>query len=179
MGCKQGTFPFKYLGLLLSDSSLHMIEYAQLIQKVRKRQTRWKAKYLNLAGIITLINAVLSALPTSFMSIFKMLKWTVQELDKIRRNFLWHDPQIEQRKIYLANWESICIPKKLKGLGNINMQIFNTTLMAKWMWQTSNGNQHARNCGKASSLNYIVFRNKMGSKTPFYTYTIYKRLKQS
>lgn len=45
------------------------------------------------------------------MSVFKMLKWAIQELDKIQRNFLWHDPQIEQRKIYLANWENVCTPK--------------------------------------------------------------------
>lgn len=132
-----------------------------------------------MAGIITLINTVLSALLTYFILIFKMLKWTIQELDKIRRNFLWHEHQIEQRKIHLANCESVCTLKKLERLGNINMQIFNMAPMAKWMWQIGNDNQHARNSGKASSPNYIVLRNKMGSKTTFYTYTIYRRLKQS
>lgn len=54
---------------------------------------------------------------------------------KIRRNFLWGGTSLEERKIHLVNWELVCQPKKLGGLGVLDLKIFNEALLAKWYWQ--------------------------------------------
>lgn len=55
----------------------------------------------------------------SQVSVFKMPKWVVKELDKIRRDFLWHGVHMDTKKIHLENWSIVCTPKKLGGLGII------------------------------------------------------------
>jgi hypothetical protein len=72
LGCKKGTFPIIYLGLPLSDKRLSKVTYLPLLQKSSARLSGWAAKKLLMAARIVLINAVLSALPTYFMSIFSL-----------------------------------------------------------------------------------------------------------
>jgi hypothetical protein len=39
------------------------------------------------------------------------------------------------KKIHLANWQLVCRPKKLGGLGVIDLKIMNQALLLKWYWQ--------------------------------------------
>ena len=49
----------------------------------------WKGRLLNRAGRLRLVNSVLSSLPTYFLTVFKMPKWAIKRIDKLRRSFLW------------------------------------------------------------------------------------------
>lgn len=88
LGCKRGSFPLCYLGLPLSDKALPKTAYIPLLQKINNKLQGWAARQLSIAGRLVLINAVLSAIPTYFMSVFKMPAWVIQEIDKTRRKFL-------------------------------------------------------------------------------------------
>lgn len=50
-----------------------------------------------------MLNAVLSALPTYFMMVFKLPKWVIKQIDKIKRKFLWHGVGEHITKMSLAN----------------------------------------------------------------------------
>lgn len=89
IGCRRGSFPFKYLGLPLSDARLQREVFMPLIQKITNKLTGWSAKLLSMAGRIVLINAVLTTMPIYYMSVFDMPKWILENIDKIRRDFLW------------------------------------------------------------------------------------------
>lgn len=141
LACNQGTFPFKYLGLPLSDSKLHKHDFIPIIDKMNARLSGWASKFLTMAGRVVLINSVLTALPVYFMSVCKIPVWALNEMDTIRRNFLWNGSQSNQNKIHLANWNSICMPKKLGGLGIIELRKFNLMLLAKWRWQWQNSTE--------------------------------------
>lgn len=78
---------------------------------------------------------VLSAIPVYYMSVFKMPQWVLDEIDKIRLNFLWYGVQHDRKKIHLANWPLVCTPKNKGGLGVIDLKAFNLTLLTKWQWQ--------------------------------------------
>lgn len=39
-----------------------------------------------------------------------------------------------ERGIRLANWELVCKPRKIGGLGIIDITVFNDALLAKWYW---------------------------------------------
>jgi hypothetical protein len=134
LGCKKGTFPIIYLGLPLSDKRLPKITYLPLLQKFSARLSGWAAKKLSMAAMIVLINVVLSALPTYFMSIFSLPAWVIREIDKIGINFLCHDTP-ESRRMHLINWELVTTPKRLGGLGIVDLKTFNQALLVKWYWQ--------------------------------------------
>jgi mannosylglycoprotein endo-beta-mannosidase len=138
MGCKLGEFPMKYLGLPLSNKILNKAAYLPLIQRFSTRLEGWAAKNLSIAGRLILINAVLSALPTYYMSCLKLPVWVIKDIDRIRRHFLWHGVTQQKKKLNLANWEIICKPKKLGGLGVMDLTVFNNAMLAKWYWQWNN-----------------------------------------
>ncbi|XP_078169794.1 uncharacterized protein LOC144564134 [Carex rostrata] len=138
MGCKLGQFPLTYLGLPLSNKKLPKTAYLPLIQRFSARLAGWAATNLSIAGRLTLLNAVLSALPTYFMSCLKLPVWVIKDIDKIRRHFLWHGVTQQKKKLNLANWKMICKPKQLGGLGIMELFVFNDAMLAKWYWQWAN-----------------------------------------
>lgn len=103
LGCKKGTFPFTYLGLPLSNKKLPRSAYMPLIQKVNNRLQGWATNHLSIAGRLILINAVLSSIPTYFMSVFKLPAWVINEIDKTRRKFLWKKNAEGTGGMHLAN----------------------------------------------------------------------------
>lgn len=38
-------------------------------------------------------------------------------------------------KIHLVNWDLVCTPKKLGGLGVLDLKTLNMALLSKWFWQ--------------------------------------------
>lgn len=135
LGCKHSSFPFKYLGLPLSDSRLCKQDYIPLVQKVSARLTGWGSKLLNIARKLVLVNSVLSSIPIYYMSVFSLPQWALDDLERTRRTFLWQGADPNEGKIHLANWTMICKPKKLGGLGVIELALFNQALLEKWQWQ--------------------------------------------
>ncbi|XP_078150204.1 uncharacterized protein LOC144545511 [Carex rostrata] len=135
MGCKLGTFPFTYLGLPLFPTKLPKSTYLPLLTRFSTRLTGWAARYLSIAGRLVLLNSVLSSLPVYFMSVLLLPEWVLKEIDKIRRRFLWHGVSTENRKINLASWTLVCMPKKAGGMGVIDLKSFNHTLLLKWLWR--------------------------------------------
>ena len=39
------------------------------------------------------------------------------------------------KKLNLVNWEMVCEPKKMGGLGVMDLGMFNEALPMKWLWQ--------------------------------------------
>lgn len=60
--------------------------------------------------------------------------WVIQEIDKIRRRFLWHGVATESHKLNLANWSIVCTPRELGGLGVLDLKVFNLAMLMKWCW---------------------------------------------
>lgn len=84
-----------------------------------------------------MINSVLTTLPIYFMSTFRLPKWVIASLDKIRRRFLWHgqkETQGQKRPVFLANWELVTRSKQLGCLGVRGIEEANISLLLKWMW---------------------------------------------
>jgi hypothetical protein len=106
MNCKPAKFPFKYLGLSLSDKKLHRQHYKMLVDNIHDRLSGWQASKLSITRREVLTNAVLSAKYVYFMSIFLLSKWIIMDIDKIRRRFLWQGHKEE-----LSDKKSMCLVK--------------------------------------------------------------------
>ena len=81
--------PFKYLGLLVGGCHKRSKFWEEIVEKVRKRLSRWKGKFISMASRLCLINSVLSALPLFFLSLYKILVMVKKEIVRLQRIFLW------------------------------------------------------------------------------------------
>jgi Reverse transcriptase (RNA-dependent DNA polymerase) len=137
MGCKAGSFPIKYLGLPLSNRKLAKEHFRELIHRVQNKLANWKASLLSSGGRLTLINSALTPMLIFFMSTFLLPIWVIKEIDKIRRRFLWHGQkeQTTARYMSLVNWKIVTTPKNMGGLGIVDIQIMNQTLLTKIIWK--------------------------------------------
>ncbi|KAJ3697520.1 hypothetical protein LUZ61_001225 [Rhynchospora tenuis] len=69
------------------------------------------------------------------MSVFPLPIWVIDKIDKIRRSFLWKGPLGTDKKLNLVSWDSVCKPKRVGGLGVLELRTFNLSLLAKWIWR--------------------------------------------
>jgi hypothetical protein len=60
---------------------------------------------LTYPGRELLVKTVLSAMPTHYLTVFKMLKWAITRVDRFRRGFLWRgeDPNLMKGGHCLVN----------------------------------------------------------------------------
>ncbi|XP_059627503.1 uncharacterized protein LOC132270341 [Cornus florida] len=70
LGCRTGSFPISYLGLLLGVSSRRVGCWDPVIERFERRLAGWKKQCLLNGGKVTLVKSVLSSLPTYFLSLF-------------------------------------------------------------------------------------------------------------
>lgn len=60
-----------------------------IVERVKLRAQSWKHKLLSMAGKEILIKAILQALPTYVMSIFKIPTDIINQVEVIIRRFWW------------------------------------------------------------------------------------------
>ncbi|KAJ0535080.1 putative RNA-directed DNA polymerase [Helianthus annuus] len=134
LNCKQGTFPFKHLGLMVGANMNLARNWKPVIELFRNRLSIWKAKTLSYGGRITLIKSVLNALPTYYLSLFKAPVKVLDVLDKIRRVFFWGGSE-EKAKMNWVAWEKTIAPIEFGGLGFGSLRDANLAMLAKWWWR--------------------------------------------
>lgn len=102
LGCKVGGLSTSYLGLPLCAGKALESVWNLVVERVDKRLAVWKGKYLLVGGRVTLIHSVLANLPVYFMSKFKCPASVVERLEKLQRDFLWHDRE-SKNKFHLVD----------------------------------------------------------------------------
>ena len=137
LGCKVGTLPSSYLGLPLGAPHNSVTVWDGIEERFRKRLALWKRQYISKGGRITLIRRTLSSLPIYFMSLFRMPRRVRLCLEQIQRGFLWGGGNLE-KKPHLVKWSTVCLDRKMGGLGIKSLAILNKALLCKWIWRFAN-----------------------------------------
>jgi hypothetical protein len=112
-------------------------DWEQIEERIEKKLSNWKGKYLLVGGRLVLINYVLSSLPMFMFSFFKVPKGVLENIDYFRsRFFCQHDSQ--KKKYILTKWSIMCQPKDQGGLGIQNLEIQNECISSKWLFKLIN-----------------------------------------
>jgi hypothetical protein len=82
LNCKEGAFPFTYLGFLMADRALTMADWERLIGTVGHRVDPWQGRFMSSATRLTLINSCLTSLAIFSMGLFVLADGTHAGFDR-------------------------------------------------------------------------------------------------
>jgi hypothetical protein len=65
-----GLYPFRYLGIPMHYLKLYNSDWKMIEERIEKKLSCWKGKYLSVRGRLVLINSVLRSLTMFMLSFF-------------------------------------------------------------------------------------------------------------
>ena len=148
LGVREVSRHEKYLGLPTVIGRSKKMVFSVIKERVWKKLQGWKEKYLSRAGKETLIKAVIQAIPTYMMGLFKIPDGVLDEIHSMCARFWW-GARGGERKMHWVSWDKLCLPKALGGMGFRDLKVFNQALLARQGW---------RLLGDTDSLAYKVLK---------------------
>ncbi|CAL1375573.1 unnamed protein product [Linum trigynum] len=133
LGIKQTNNLGRYLGVPVIHGRVSKDTYKFILEKIDQRLSGWKARSLSLAGRVTLATSVLNALPNYVMQTAVLPVSVCDTIDRKVRAFIW-GAEDGASKTHLVNWETICKPKELGGLGMRSARALNLSYIMKLGW---------------------------------------------
>lgn len=127
--CPTSSLPCSYLGLPLSTTKSTHNMLLPVISKVDKYLAGWMP--LSKGGRLTMINSVISAIPTYYMSCCIWPEKSIEAIDKIKRAFLWQGEKSIKGGHCLVAWKTVLLQKQQGGLGIRDLRAHNTGLVLK------------------------------------------------
>jgi hypothetical protein len=114
-GFSHGSLPFTYLGILLFKGKPKAIHLRPIVDRIKHKLSTWKERLLTIMGRVQLINAVISSILTYSFQVYKWPPSLLHEVARNMRNFIWSG-NIDQRKLSIVAWSTICKPTEEEGL---------------------------------------------------------------
>jgi hypothetical protein len=134
LGFSRSSLPSKYLGIPLIDNALRNSSWEHLLASFSKRLSSWTFRVLNLPSRLTLLRAVLQALPIYHFSALAAPRFVLSAIKNLQRNFFWQGIN-SGKKMALVSWDKLCCMKEHGGLGLKDPFLMNKILSAKIWWR--------------------------------------------
>ncbi|GJX93509.1 RNA-directed DNA polymerase, eukaryota [Tanacetum coccineum] len=134
LGCLTLNVPFSYLGSIVGGCMTRQQAWSDIVDRVKKRLSKWKMQMLSIGGRLTLAKSVLGSLPLFNFSIFKVPMCVLRDLEGIRRKF-FNGHEQNGNKASWVNWKHVLKSKETGGLGVSSLYAINRGLLVKWIWR--------------------------------------------
>nr|GEU82136.1 RNA-directed DNA polymerase, eukaryota [Tanacetum cinerariifolium] len=121
----------------IGDNMSRINSWQEVILKVSSKLSKWKAKTLSVGGKLMLIKSVLGAIPTYFMSLYKVPEVVLKHIERLRNSFFL-GAELEERKISWVSWKMVMAEKQYGGIGVSSLIALNRALLFKWIWRFLN-----------------------------------------
>jgi hypothetical protein len=83
---------------------------------------------------VAFVQAIMTASVVYHLMALDVDPWFIQEVDRLRRGFLWAGKPGARGGCCLVAWDKVCVPKALGGLGFHDLRKLNAALRARWLW---------------------------------------------
>nr|XP_043611664.1 uncharacterized protein LOC122583311 [Erigeron canadensis] len=97
-----GNLPVKYLGVPLVSTRLIYQDCKELVDRIERRVSDWKNKFLSFAGRLQLTQSVLSSMHVYWSTVFILPARVIHDIEQIMRNFLWSQGEYKRGKSKVA-----------------------------------------------------------------------------
>ncbi|GKC06801.1 RNA-directed DNA polymerase, eukaryota [Tanacetum coccineum] len=129
--CSTLSTSFSYLGVTVGGRMLRIQTWDEVVRRLLSLLSRWKLKTLSVRGRLTLLKSVLGSIPLYHMSIFKVPKAVINNMEGIRHNF-FNGTDGVNRKMGWVSWDKVLISKQKGGLGVSSYFSLNRALLFNW-----------------------------------------------
>nr|GFA64179.1 RNA-directed DNA polymerase, eukaryota, reverse transcriptase zinc-binding domain protein [Tanacetum cinerariifolium] len=134
LGCLVLKTPFSYLGSIVGGHMSWKHTWNEIVERVKKRLSKWRMKTLSIGGRMTLVKSVLGSIPIFYFSIFKVSLGVIRILEGLRSHF-FNGHETNSKKASWVNWKKALVSKDRGGLGISSLFAMNRGLMFKWVWR--------------------------------------------
>lgn len=124
----------KYLGMPSHVGRYWVAAFSILKDRMWARINYWATKLLSKAGKEIFIKALAQAIPTFFMSCFKIPISLIDEMNAMISRFWWGKTG-GGKGIHWTKWMDMCTWKLHGGMGFKDFECFNEALLGKQCWR--------------------------------------------
>jgi len=139
LGCKVGTFPINYLGILISPRKLALSYFSSLVNKIEKSVTFWKKSRISTAGKTILINSNIMSTPIYYLSAYPVPDTILNRISKAAMDLFW-SKDCNRKGIHLVGWTEMTLNRSEGGLSVRDLGLSKISLMAKNVFFMLNNN---------------------------------------
>lgn len=132
--CNVGSLPLTYLVIPVDVKRLSSSQWKPLKEKMDKKLSGWKGNLLSIGGRAVLVNACFSSVSLYMLFFLEAPEGVIKRRDQFRSRLLWQEYN-GKKKYHLVNWPTVCLPKDSGGLGILDLQDMNKSLLCKWLWK--------------------------------------------
>ena len=125
---------FNYLGVPIFKLKPMSSAWNPIVDKIKKKITGWGTAWLNLAGKVILIKAMLNSYLLYQCSLILAPVITISQIEGLMISFLWQGGAYGSNKFSLVNWKTVKLPKQEGGLHIRDLRTQNLAMGSKLLW---------------------------------------------